>query len=147
MKLNFLSEISFSKRMILLFALILILVAIYYIYKLYKKKDIDTHIEEDNEGGIVELLFFHADWCPHCKTAMPEWENLKTNYENKMVNNFKINFIDIDCSNETDEITDLMNKYNVEGFPTFKLIKDDNVIEYDAKPNYDTLVEFLNTVI
>lgn len=147
MKLNFLSEISFSKRMILLFALILILVAIYYIYKLYNKKDIDTHIEEDNEGGIVELLFFHADWCPHCKTAMPEWENLKTNYENKMVNNFKINFIDIDCSNETDEITDLMNKYNVEGFPTFKLIKDDNVIEYDAKPNYDTLVEFLNTVI
>jgi len=40
-----------------------------------------------------------------------------------------------------------MNKYNVEGYPTIKLIKDGQVIEYDAKPDKPTLVQFFNTVI
>ena len=38
-------------------------------------------------------------------------------------------------------------KYNVEGFPTIKLLKDGQVIEYDAKPTKETLTQFLNTVL
>jgi hypothetical protein len=41
----------------------------------------------------------------------------------------------------------MMNKYNVEGYPTIKLIKDGQVIEYDAKPSKETLTKFLNTVL
>jgi hypothetical protein len=41
----------------------------------------------------------------------------------------------------------LMNKFKVEGYPTIKLLKDGQVIEYDAKPSKDTLIQFLNTVL
>jgi hypothetical protein len=41
----------------------------------------------------------------------------------------------------------MTNKYNIEGFPTIKLLKDGQIIEYDAKPAKDTLKEFLNTVL
>jgi hypothetical protein len=41
----------------------------------------------------------------------------------------------------------LMNQYNVEGYPTIKLLKDGQIIEYDAKPSKDTLTQFLNTVL
>ena len=41
----------------------------------------------------------------------------------------------------------LMDKYNIEGYPTIKLLKDGQVIEYDAKPSKDTLNQFLNTVL
>jgi hypothetical protein len=41
----------------------------------------------------------------------------------------------------------MMNQYNIEGFPTIKLLKDGQIIEYDAKPTKETLVQFLNTVL
>ena len=28
----------------------------------------------------AEILFFYADWCPHCKQAKPEWESFKEQY-------------------------------------------------------------------
>jgi protein-disulfide isomerase-like protein with CxxC motif len=56
-------------------------------------------------------------------------------------------FTEIDCSNETTEVDQMMNKYNVEGYPTLKLLKDGQVIEYDAKPTKETLTQFLNTVL
>ena len=41
----------------------------------------------------------------------------------------------------------MMNQYNIEGYPTIKLLKDGQIIEYDAKPSKDTLNQFLNTVL
>ena len=45
------------------------------------------------------------------------------------------------------EVEKMMNQYNVEGYPTIKLVKDGQVIEYDAKPSSETLRQFLNTVV
>jgi thiol-disulfide isomerase/thioredoxin len=98
-------------------------------------------------GKSAELLFFFADWCPHCKAAKPIWNDLKAEYENKTINGYKVVFTEIDCSEETAEVEKLMNQYNVEGYPTIKLLKDGQIIEYDAKPSKETLTKFLNTVL
>jgi thiol-disulfide isomerase/thioredoxin len=103
--------------------------------------------EESGKGKNAELLFFFADWCPHCKAAKPIWNELKTEYQNKTINGYQVVFTEIDCSNETAEVDQMMNKYNVEGYPTLKLLKDGQVIEYDAKPTKATLTQFLNTVL
>jgi protein disulfide-isomerase A6 len=95
----------------------------------------------------AELLFFYADWCPHCKAAKPIWNDLKSEYENKTINGYQVTFTEVDCSEETAEVEKLMNQYSVEGYPTIKLIKDGQVIEYDAKPSKETLNKFLNTVL
>ncbi len=100
-----------------------------------------------SNGNTAELMFFYADWCPHCKSAKPIWNDLKSEYENKTINGYKIIFTEVDCSEESSEVEKLMNQYNVEGYPTIKLIKDGQVIEYDAKPSKDTLTKFLNTVL
>ena len=98
------------------------------------------------EKELIVMLFY-VDWCPHCKTAKPAWNDLKTEYENKTINGYKVIFTDIDCTNETAEISQQMDKYKIEGFPTIKLLKDGQVIEYDAKPSKDTLETFLKTVL
>lgn len=100
-----------------------------------------------NKSNGAELLFFYADWCPHCKAAKPIWNELKSEYENKTINGYQVVFTEIDCSEETAEVEKLMNQYNVEGYPTIKLLKDGQVIEYDAKPSKETLTKFLNTVL
>ena len=106
---------------------------------------------ESNSGnnGLkqAEMLLFYVDWCPHCKTAKPEWENLKSTYENKMINGYSIIFTEHNCTNESAEVEELMNKYKIEGYPTIKLLKDNQIIEYDAKPTKSTMEQFLNTVL
>jgi len=129
------------------------IVAIFY-YFYYIAPSTNTKYEPNSEpprgGGSsnkAELLFFYADWCPHCKAAKPIWNDLKAEYENKTINGYQVVFTDVDCSEETAEVEKLMNQYSVEGYPTIKLIKDGQVIEYDAKPSKEALTKFLNTVL
>jgi len=130
-----------------------ILAAVYYFYYAVPNSKVkyqpnSEHIKDDQSNGkSAELLFFFADWCPHCKTAKPIWSDLQAQYENKTINGYKVIFTEVNCSEETAEVDKMMNQYNIEGYPTIKLLKDGQVIEYDAKPSKDTLNQFLNTVL
>ena len=117
---------------VLLFAIIAIFYYFYYIAPSMKPKYHPNSEQIPLDGSSAknaELLFFYADWCPHCKAA------------NKVV------FTEVDCSEETSEVEKLMNQYSIEGYPTIKLVKDGQVVEYDAKPSHETLSKFLNTVL
>ena len=135
---------------LLLFA---ILAGFYYFYYVSPKLATKYHPNSENvpigsdNNSPAELLFFYANWCPHCKSAKPIWNELKTEYQNKTINGRTIIFTEIDCSEETAEVDKMMNQYNIEGYPTIKLLKDGQVIEYDAKPSKETLTQFLNTVV
>ena len=148
-----------TSTIVIIVAIILFAVLAGFYYYYYVSKKINAKYHENSEqidigygngngnGNNAEILFFYADWCPHCKTAKPIWNDLKTEYENKTINGYKITFTEINCSQETTEVERMMNQYNVEGYPTIKLIKDGQVIEYDAKPTRETLNKFLNTVL
>ena len=64
-----------------------------------------------------------------------------------IMNGFGVKLIEYNCTNESAEISELMDKYNIEGYPTIKLVKDNQIIEYDAKPTKSTMEQFLNTVL
>ena len=146
-----------STTWIVIIGLILFtILGIYYYYK-YVSPKLKTSYRansgpnnNESPGGPTkqaELMLFYADWCPHCKTAKPIWNDLKTQYQNKTINGYQVIFTEINCTTETAETEQMMNKYNIEGFPTIKLLKDGQIIEYDAKPTRETLNEFLNTVL
>jgi len=40
-----------------------------------------------------------------------------------------------------------MDQYKIEGFPTIKLIKNGQVVEFDAKVTKANLEQFINTAI
>ena len=160
-KMSFLggsSGVSSSTIFYIILAFLFIILVIYLYYQYVKPATTanftaNSEYNETNSGangsgsGEAELMFFYADWCPHCKTAKPIWEELKSEYENKKINGYTVMFTDVNCTNETPEIESLMNKYKIEGFPTIKLLKNGQIIEYDAKPSKNTLVEFLNTAL
>ena len=58
----------------------------------------------------------------------------------KKKNGYMLNFTEIDC----DKNESLASKYEIETYPTIKLIKDDKVYDYDAKPSVENLNKFLN---
>jgi thiol-disulfide isomerase/thioredoxin len=144
-----------NTTIIIIVSLILfaILAGFYYYYYVAPQMNAKYHPNSEqipigtSASSTAELLFFYADWCPHCKTAKPIWNDLKTEYQNKTINGYKVIFTEINCSEETAEVDKMMNQYSVEGYPTIKLLKDGQVIEYDAKPSKETLTQFLNTVL
>ena len=119
----------------------------YLVYRMYNGHVKNSaNYETPEQGGnnnIVEVMYFYTNWCPHCKNAKPEWDQFKEIYQGKTINNMKINCLDINC----DEDEASADKYKVEAYPTIKLLKDGTVYEYDAKPNVDTLGQFLNSVL
>jgi thiol-disulfide isomerase/thioredoxin len=135
---------------IIIFIIIAVMVYFYYVTpsnKKYHPNNEQMPAGSSSDGNKAELIFFYADWCPHCKAAKPIWNDLKSEYENKTISGYQITFTEVDCSEETEEVEKLMNQYSVEGYPTIKLIKDGKVIEYDAKPSKETLTKFLSTVL
>ena len=125
----------------------------YYIYTNYfsnktqynaNRENFDTNQESNKTAN---LMLFYVDWCPHCKTAKPEWESLKSEYEGKNINGYTLAFTEYNCTTESPETEELMNKYKIEGYPTVKLLKDNQIVEYDAKPTKSTMEQFLHTVL
>ena len=92
-----------------------------------------------------ELTLFFATWCPACKAIKPEWDQFKNDYSNKKINNVILLIQEIDCSEPNPETEDLMNQYNITGFPTVKLTYNGKIIELQQKPTYDNLVNFVKT--
>jgi thiol-disulfide isomerase/thioredoxin len=137
--------------MILIVAIFFLIVAI-YLYNKYVTPMVDNKFipnnefqqkSEDSDAQNVELYIFTVNWCPHSKKAIPIWEQLKAEYSDKTFNNYNINFIQVDG----EENPSLADKYKVEGYPTIKMVKGNQIIEYDAKPSLEHLKEFLNSTL
>jgi thiol-disulfide isomerase/thioredoxin len=149
-------NMSTTTIIVIVAVIFFIVLSIYYYYNHVSQKfkpsyhaNMEGQHDSTSSGPSkqAELMLFYADWCPHCKTAKPIWNDLKTQYQNKTINGYQVVFTEVNCTSESAETEQIMNKYNIEGFPTIKLLKDGQIIEYDAKPNKDTLNEFLNTVL
>jgi thiol-disulfide isomerase/thioredoxin len=149
------SKLSITNIVVILVVVLFIGIGIYiYTTKItskfstsYSSNNEHTMSDPSGKSSEAELILFYADWCPHCKTAKPVWEELKAEYDNKTINGYSILFTEVNCTNESPEVEKMMNTYKIEGFPTVKLLKDGQVVEYDAKVTKETLVQFLNTVL
>ena len=147
--MDVLRKVSSSFLMITISLVILIGGIVFYFFYYAKKKSpvFSSASSANSSNQQAELMLFYVDWCPHCKTAKPIWEDFKSEYQSKTINGYHILFTEVNCTNETAEIEKLITKYNIEGYPTIKLIKDGQIIDFDAKPTKETLVEFLNTAL
>lgn len=91
------------------------------------------------------LVLFYADWCGHCKNFKPIWDevasDVNTGDDKKLM---KVN-----VGNGTDAEQEIMEKYNVNGFPTVVLVDNTNSFQslevYEGERTKDSLVQYVNT--
>ena len=146
--------LSMNTLITIILAIVFIATAI-YVYskyfsnasKLYSANREYTQGTSGGNGTQAEIILFYVDWCPHCKTAKPIWEQVKAEYANKTINGYHVIFTEINCTNESPDVEAVIEKYRIEGYPTIKLLKGDQVIDFDAKPTVSTLTQFLNTAL
>ena len=139
-----------NKKFLIVFILTLVfLAAALYTYNTYIKSKVNATYVANNEfvqgpaptTEVVDLYFFYTTWCPHCKKAKPIWEQLKNEIGDNAYKGTKINFLEVDC--DQDRAT--ADKFEIDGYPTIKMVKGNQIILYDAKPSRDNLIQFLDS--
>uniref|UniRef100_A0A6C0I4A5 Thioredoxin domain-containing protein n=1 Tax=viral metagenome TaxID=1070528 RepID=A0A6C0I4A5_9ZZZZ len=131
---------------------IIFTIVAYYGYQYYyvTKSDSSKYSDVANASRrdkIVSIYFFNADWCPHCKTALPEWTSFVSQYDKKVMNGYEIKCININCTEETADVATAINKYGIESYPTVKMEKDGKVIDFESKITSTALEKFATTMI
>lgn len=131
-----------------------IIIAATVIYKQYIKPKLNkTYVDNEpftegfdpdphRESDPATLYFFYTDWCPHCKNAKPIMEEFKTKTSGG-INGKRLLHKPVDCDKEPE----LADKFGVSGYPSIKLHYKSKIYDYDAKPDVNTLTEFLNQTI
>ena len=149
-------ETIYSKRHILVMLLIACLFIWIgaYVYKTYVSSYLGSSLEgyassmgenappSSENQKTATLYMFGTSWCPHCKTAKPIWDDYISNNENLKVGNYDILFKSVDCDAEKN----IADKFNVKGYPTFKLERGPgDIVEFEAKPTHDNFTSLLQT--
>ena len=125
-------------KLLKLIGILLIVVIVYMLIKRFIFRE-SFQTASDSPSSI---LFFSADWCPHCQKAKPEWEAVKAKMDGST-----LVFKEVDCTAKppSQETQDLMKKYGVQGFPTVVLVKNGTPTTLEGKPTQESISTFINS--
>ena len=147
---NTLNDRSYMLLMLLLTILFVTIMTILY-YSYIKEIINEKHVlnnefinssTTENKNTEILILYFYTEWCPYCKQSMPEINKFQDFIEGKNASgNYLITLSKIDC----DKQSTIADKYKIEAYPTIKLLYKNKVYDYDAKPNKENLIQFMET--
>ena len=121
--------------------------AYYFAYKSNREGFAGSSSDLTPKSGECIVALFYAPWCGHCKTFKPEFEDAMSQLDGKKsgkkeISGKTIRFAKINCDEE--ENKPLAKKYDIGGYPTVKILKDDGTnIEYDGERSLKGMRKFL----
>ncbi|KAJ2003314.1 hypothetical protein GGI04_003008, partial [Coemansia thaxteri] len=83
------------------------------------------------------FIKFYAPWCSHCQHLAPIWAQLGE------ASKGKVNIGQVNC----DDASALCAKYNVQGYPTLKLLWENETTDFKGTRDLDSLVGFLDRTL
>jgi thiol-disulfide isomerase/thioredoxin len=138
----------YQRRILVITLLIIFTLAGYYAYRTIARPYVDgsqsadiANYNKQEKEAVVH--FFYADWCPHCKTAKPEWLKFQSNFNGKSMNNYTIRCNLVNCTEETSENSSIIQKYGIDSYPTVKMLRDGTIIDFDSKISESSLEQFI----
>jgi len=109
--------------------------------------DFDENVENkiiENESPLLNkdtwVVLYYAEWCGHCKTFTPTWDELANKCKDKM------NFAKIEQSNFNKKELGYNPGENIEGYPTIYLRKNGKDVEqYSGERSLEALEKYIDS--
>tara|TARA_Y100000389_G_C17392490_1_gene480665 strand:- start:611 stop:1027 length:417 start_codon:yes stop_codon:yes gene_type:complete len=122
---------------VLILLLVLILLAL--IYKTFLKEGFETTCEElpSKLNKDKQLVLFYANWCGHCKKMKPDWDSASQEVGNEKM-------IKVDVGEGTSEQKKMMEKYDVQGFPTILVFENGEYVSKHEERSKKSFLDFFN---
>lgn len=122
---------------VLILLLVLILLAL--IYKTFLKEGFETTCEElpSKLNKEKQLVLFYANWCGHCKKMKPDWDSASQEVGNEKM-------IKVDVGEGTSEQKKMMEKYDVQGFPTILVFENGEYVSKHEERSKKSFLDFFN---
>lgn len=132
----------------------LIVLIIFYIgwYIINKPKDELNNQEEQQENNTIDnmevnsnnskikIYNFNTSWCKYSVMFAPEWSKLESMVENDP----NIEVIDVKCDDENND--SLCQTFEVPGFPSVVIMKDNTRIDYEGARNAESILEYVRSL-
>jgi len=116
-----------------------VIVLILFVRKIFSYETPDTSLAAfDNLSETPKFINFNTTWCYWSKKLAPTWEELKTAMSGK-----DIEIVDLKCDIESNE--ELCARYQIEGYPSIKLIQGNNIIDYEGDRSLEDMKNFINS--
>jgi thiol-disulfide isomerase/thioredoxin len=93
-------------------AMLIIMVIRYLLHLIIYSNYLSGYLE--NFGNPSSMVYFHMDGCGYCKKFNPIWDKFVSSYGGEL----KVKKV------ERKEAGDMLEKYNIQGFPTILLLDD-----------------------
>ncbi|XP_041717591.2 protein disulfide-isomerase A4 [Coregonus clupeaformis] len=93
----------------------------------------DNNFDTFMEGKDTVLVEFYAPWCGHCKQFASEYEKIAQSLKE---NDPPIPVAKVDAT----KASSLGSRFEVSGYPTFKIMKKGEPVEYDGARNEQAIV-------
>ena len=135
-------------KLLKLIGILFIVVIVYMVIKRFLfKESFQTASASASASNTATILFFSADWCPHCQKAKPEWEAAKGKMNGTSVKGNTLVFTEVDCTAKppSADTQALMKQYSVQGFPTIVLVKNGTSKTLEGKPTQESISTFINS--
>jgi thiol-disulfide isomerase/thioredoxin len=135
-----------------LFAVITVVVlcvAAVYVTKKFIMPSIKPSYAENNEfvekrqtEPVMDVVLYYTAWCPHSKSAMATWLDMKKTYDGSISNGVKVRMEEVDCDQEPDTA----ESANVEEYPTIIATYHGKNYTLDSKPTTENITALVNSV-
>ena len=86
--------------------IVLLILVGYYVHLKMRKT-------ENYQNKSMVVILYHANWCPHCRNMMPEWDTLTSEMHGKEHKGKKVSVTKINSDEEPDKV----KAAGVQGFP------------------------------
>ena len=125
------------KQIAILFIVALILVMLFYKYT--RKPIANEEIQQfNNLNTKPKIINFNTSWCYWSKKVQPVWDKLTEAMKGK-----DIEVLDVKCDIEKNQ--ELCERYQVEGFPSIKLVVGNSILDYEGDRSIDDIKKFIST--
>ena len=124
-----------------LLVFVLVVVVLLYFYVQFSKEGFQCkpdELESMIQSPEPTLVLFHADWCGHCKKLKPTWDETA-----KKANVDRTRMIKLDVGGKTPDQREIMDKYQIDGFPTILVFQNGVPVPYQGSRTTD---DFLKTL-